>query len=236
MKTVSFLFAFLGSISLYAQNTYGDIIGTLVDASNVPIYGARVKTTNGSAVFQAITDPDGNFRMSAVPAGKYTLTFRVDTVEMIAQREVDVAPDGYGDIGKVTFSQITTLGDVVIDANRLILTRGVAPEIKMERKDITKSSNKFDIKGLVTGMTSDVRTADDGSLVFRGARKGDLIYYIDGVKMGATANVPSASMGYVMVFSGAIPAKYGDTTGGVIVVETVSYNDLYRQWKQSMEN
>lgn len=234
MKTVSFFFALLGSISLNAQNTFGDIIGTLVDASNKPIWSARVTTTDGSAIFQAATDFDGSFRISGVPAGKYTLTYQVDTLTMASKKQIDVAPDGYGDAGTVTFSQLSTVV-VEVFSDKLVLTRGVAPEIKMDRKDIAKSSNKFSIKGLVTGMTSDVRAADDGSLVFRGARKNDLIYYIDGVKMGATADVPSAAMGYVMVFSGAIPAKYGDTTGGVIVVETVSYNDLYRQWKNSME-
>jgi hypothetical protein len=33
-----------------------------------------------------------------------------------------------------------------------------------------------------------------------------------------------------MVYSGAIPAKYGDTTGGVVVMETLSYFDLLREY------
>jgi hypothetical protein len=67
-------------------------------------------------------------------------------------------------------------------------------------------------------------------LVFRGARKGDMIYMIDGIKANDVVNVPSVSIGNMMVYTGALPAKYGDTLGGVVVVETKSYFDLYRAW------
>jgi hypothetical protein len=34
-----------------------------------------------------------------------------------------------------------------------------------------------------------------------------------------------------MVYTGGLPAKYGDTLGGVVVMETKGYFDLYRQWE-----
>jgi outer membrane receptor protein involved in Fe transport len=46
--------------------------------------------------------------------------------------------------------------------------------------------------------------------------------------------VPGSSIGGVTVYTGGIPAKYGDTTGGVIILETKSYFDLYREWKIAM--
>ncbi|MFN6075408.1 MAG: hypothetical protein ACK46Y_07555, partial [Fluviicola sp.] len=84
---------------------------------------------------------------------------------------------------------------------------------------------------MIANTSSDVKKSDDGELVFRGARKGDVIMYLDGVKMTEIQNVPSASIGYVMVYSGAIPAKYGDTNGGVVVMETLSYFDLLREYE-----
>jgi len=47
-------------------------------------------------------------------------------------------------------------------------------------------------------------------------------------------NIPGTSIGGVSVYAGGVPAKYGDTTGGVIIMETKSYFDLYRAWKISM--
>lgn len=235
MKTVIILgMLAIGSAS-YAQNTYGDIIGTLVDGRSVPIYGATVMTTRGEAVYREKTDPDGRFRMSAVPAGTYTITFYYDGDTVVSPKDADVAPDGFGDIGTVKFEQKGTDIEIIkVSADRLHLSKGVSPEIKLTAKDIKFSPAKFDIKQLVTSMTTDVRQTEDGSLVFRGARKGDLIYYIDGVKLGEAFNVPSAAMNYVMVYSGAIPAKYGDTNGGVIVVETKGYFDLLREYNARM--
>jgi len=90
---------------------------------------------------------------------------------------------------------------------------------------------KFDIKKLVTSMSSDVRQSEDGELVFRGARKGDMIYLIDGVKTRDAGSVPSVSIGRMQLYTGGLPAKYGDTLGGVVVIESKSYFDLYRSWK-----
>ena len=72
---------------------------------------------------------------------------------------------------------------------------------------------------------------NDGELVFRGARKGDMLYLMDGVKTTSIGNVPSSSIGRMMVYTGGLPAKYGDTLGGVVVMESKSYFDLYRKWE-----
>jgi hypothetical protein len=78
-------------------------------------------------------------------------------------------------------------------------------------------------------MSSEIKMADDGELIFRGARKGDMIYVVDGVKLNEVYNVPSCSIKRMMVYTGGLPAKYGDTLGGAIVVETLGYFDLLRQ-------
>jgi len=34
----------------------------------------------------------------------------------------------------------------------------------------------------------------------------------------------------VAVYTGGVPAKYGDCTGGVVVIETKNYLSLYQEW------
>jgi hypothetical protein len=58
-----------------------------------------------------------------------------------------------------------------------------------------------------------------------------MIFMLDGVKGNEMMNVPSCAIGRMMVYTGGIPAKYGDTLGGVVVMETKSYFDLYRAWE-----
>ncbi|MNY28569.1 hypothetical protein D3C86_1625520 [compost metagenome] len=156
----------------------------------------------------------------------YFVTMEGDTT--YAPEMVDVAPDGYGNTGIVAQASELEVIDIVHSFQSLRL--GVTPEIKLTKKDIQHMPAKFDAKQIVASMSSDIKLSDDGQLIFRGARKGDVINYIDGVKMTDVQNVPSAALGYVMVYSGAIPAKYGDTTGGVVVMETLSYFDLLREY------
>lgn len=234
---------FIGTAT-YAQNTYGDIIGTLVNKNNEPIWAATATTFYGESIYRAQTDPDGRFRISGVPAGTYKVFFVYMGDTIYAPNSVDVAPDSYGSLSTVTFApmendlaqnndSVKELKGVEITGTYK-LTIGEAPMTKLTQKEIKYSPVKNDMKALVAGMNSDVRQTDDGSLVFRGARKGDLIYYVDGVKLNEVFNLPSSALGYVMVYSGAIPAKYGDTNGGVIVVETRSYFDLLREYNSRM--
>lgn len=231
MKTITFIAALFLTGVTFAQNTFGDIIGTFVTPDKKEgVFGAFVVTSRGDQVFKAVTDEDGRFRISAVPAGSYKVYFIFDGDTTYAPQAVEVSPDGFGNTGIIAQSTTQILPGVDVIAPIYRLTTGVAPEVKLTAKDIKHMPIKFDAKQMVTAISSDVKLSDDGELMFRGARKGDVINYIDGVKMNDVQNVPSAALGYIMVYSGAIPAKYGDTTGGVVVMETLSYFDLLREY------
>lgn len=230
MRSIFFFASMLFGATTFAQVTSGDIIGTFMTkdkTEGIPM--AAVYTQRGEAFFRAMTDEDGRFRISGLPAGDYKVFFVYQGDTIPAPRPVEVVPDGFGDVGIVLNDR--QFGVIEVYADQLKLSKGVAPDIKLSKKDIKFRPDKFDAKSMIASMTTDVRKTDDGSLVFRGARKGDLISYIDGVKMVDVQNVPSSALGYIMVYSGAIPAKYGDTTGGVVVMETVSYFDLLREWE-----
>lgn len=231
MKTITFIAALFLTGVTFAQNTFGDIIGTFTTPDKKEgIFGAYAVTSRGEQVFKAVTDEDGRFRISAVPAGSYRVFFIYDGDTTYSKDMVEVSPDGFGDNGLVAQANSTEIPEVVVSEPIYRLTKGVAPETKLTKKDIQHMPIKFDAKQMVAAISSDVKLSDDGELSFRGARKGDVINYIDGVKMTDVQNVPSASLGYIMVYSGAIPAKYGDTTGGVVVMETLSYFDLLREY------
>lgn len=149
---------------------------------------------------------------------------------------VSVPMNGIGRMGDIEF----TGGDikeyegatVTAYSDDMKLIDGNLPVKEISAEEIAVSPVKFDIKGLVTSVSSNVRQTADGSLVIRGARKGDMIYMVDGIKVrGDAGRIPSASIGYMQVYTGGLPAKYGDTLGGVVVVESKSYFDLYRAWE-----
>ena len=74
-----------------------------------------------------------------------------------------------------------------------------------------------------------VTAAPNGEgLYFRGSRTENTVSYIDGVKVsGNVPRVPPSAISSVSVYTGGLPARYGDVTGGVIVIETKTYGEMY---------
>jgi len=213
----------------YGQSAFGDAIGTVLDEdSKQPMEYIKAFILDQGKKYQAITDKDGRFRISAIPAGTYDvfLVFGRDTSENF---KVDIPIDSYGNLGTVEFKPKGLIKDEIVVKERLRLRMGELPTPEMTEKEIKHNPNKFSVATMATQMSSEVKMADDGELMFRGARKGDMIYVLDGVKLQDVYNVPSCSINRMMVYTGGLPAKYGDTLGGAIVVETYGYFDLLRQ-------
>lgn len=221
-----------------AQGAFGEVIGRVMNEDNMAVSYATVQTESNGTIFKGRTDINGKFRISAIPAGKYMLMIIKDEDTMRNVR-AEITMDGISNLYDIQFKVATTMDVVHVTHTRdeiHMLGYGVAPEIKMNAEQIKRSPLKFDQKAMIAAMSSDIKVTSDGELVFRGARKGDMIYMMDGVKMNNISNVPSAAIGGMMVYTGGIPAKYGDTTGGVVVMETKSYFDLYREWKSSQND
>lgn len=233
---------FLGAIGLMmmtsaqAQNMNGEIMGKVIDGEdNQPLYGVKVWVEVGDSKLLGLSNLDGRYRISSVPPGTYTvyLAYKKDTVQVANQY---VKPDGICALPEFTFSNTIETGVVYIEKTREPLIeignegmRFLSPE------DIKLSVNRQDVLALVTNMTTDIQRTSSGDIIIRGSRPGDVIYFVDGVKTDRLGTVPGSSIGGVTVYTGGIPAKYGDTTGGVIILETNSYFDLYRAWKLSMK-
>ncbi len=221
----------------YSQQSTGDVIGAVVEnnETKAPVVDARVFIIdNGSgSVYNAKTDLDGRFRITAIPTGNYILNilYMGDTMTNI---DVNVPIDSYANLGDIKFNGgvLNVLSTTVVaeDETRIRLINGDLPVPELNAKTIGESALRSNIGKLVASMSPEIKISEDGELVFRGARKGDMIYYMDGVKTTALYPIPSAAIARLKAYTGGLPAKYGDTLGGVIVMETKSYFDLYREW------
>ncbi len=223
----------LFSIGVQAQEALGDVVGTIFENTNQTIVGAQVFIKDQDRKYMALSDVNGRFRITGIPAGKYEMSikFMQDTMHGI---RVNVPLDGFHNTGNIVFKPNTIeLRGVIVKANNdMKLVYGSLPVKELTGDEIEQSPVKFSVAALATSINSDVKMADDGELMFRGARKGDMIYMLDGIKGREISNVPSCAIGRMMVYTGGIPAKYGDTLGGVVVLETKSYFDLYREWER----
>ena len=235
MKKALMIMALLFAGQAFAQQALGEVTGTVYEyGTKLGALDAKIYIEDFGRLYQARADFDGSFRISAIPAGTYmvNILYQEDTMKNIP---IEVPMDGIARMGEIEFDGgVQKMGDVVVTAtsNDMKLIDGNLPVTSISAEEIKVSPVKFDIQGLVTSMSTNVRQTADGSLVFRGARKGDMIYMVDGVKVRQdVGSIPSVAIGHMQLYSGGLPAKYGDTLGGVVVIESKSYFDLYRAWE-----
>jgi len=223
-----------GMGSAFSQGATGEVIGEVLGTEGESVYGAHVYIDDVFGQrYQAKTDFDGRFRISAIPVGEYEMKIQLmgDTMSGIF---VDVPRDGFHNCGQIEFKSgfVQAIGQVVVSADQgLKLVDGNIPVTTMKAAEIQESALKFDVAGLVESMSSEIQKTANGELIIRGSRPGDMLYLIDGIKTAQVGAMPSAAIGSLTVYTGGIPAKYGDTLGGVVAMETQSYFDLYRDWK-----
>jgi len=235
MKKLNLIALLLYAGTSFAQNGLGEVVGTVVNGkTKETIYAANVFILDQDKRYITKTDEDGRFRLSAVPAGKYQL-YISQYGDTMKSKIVDIPIDGFARTGTIDFySNSLDIPVIIVSARDGIkIINGFLPVPRLQAKEIAKSAIKFDIKALISSMTTDVKVTDDGSLVFRGARKGDMIYMVDGMKIIGDLRIPSAAISAMMVYSGGLPANYGDTMGGVVVMETKSYFELLRNYESA---
>lgn len=239
MKTIKNLFGigllFFASFS-FGQGSMGDVMGTMFEKSDSkePAFMAKVWVENGAAKIGAIVDENGRFRISAIPVGTYKLYGQYGLDSLTRDIVFKVEANGIVNVGRIDILEDVQITDVVVVKGQIsapLINFGDAGQKRIDVLDIMQSPVRNSPADLIASKNSDIKVTDDGELIIRGARAGDMAYFIDGIKMQEMKAIPSVAIGGITVYSSAIPAAYGDTTGGVIIMETKSYTDLYRTWK-----
>ena len=214
----------------------GSLMGNVTDEQHKPIPGVFItlETVAGHPAFGGAADPDGHYRINAITAGAYDVHYRMQGKSEVVKKGVVIHPD------KISVLHVTMLdsslmgGQLVIEDYRIPLIDpdgGTFTTLTAKEMTHLPSAHGGNIKKIVLGMLSDVKSSPSGDeLYFRGSRSGSVIYYIDGVKVRENVpNIPSSGISTISVYSGGMPASYGDTTGGVVVINTKSFVEEYYQ-------
>ena len=210
--------------TVFAQSGAGSIKGSVIDGSSgEPIPFVKVVLYQGGIQKGGTdTDFDGKFGFPSVTAGTYTVEFRSQEYQKTRIENISVSSD-----------QITFLDDTKLekpdDVKQLEEVKIIAYKVPLinkngeqggtvTREDIEKLPIR-DAAGLAETVGGVNKTAS-GELSVRGARGGASYFYIDGIKVRGSSNLPKAALEEVQVLTGGIPANYGDATGGIISITT----------------
>jgi hypothetical protein len=212
----------------YAQGT-GEIKGRLFDNdTKKSLPGAHVIVKNGNTNIAVQSDLDGYYRIKPLSSGKYEMTVSYMGYKTVTITDVVVNPE------KITFIKDLNLSieGIMIDGKvaEIIAYRDsiINPEpVMIIRAEAIKTiAGHSNLENLISKMTSELYVNEDNEIYFRGARNDNFVYIVDGVKSpDGQAHIPSGAIGSMAVYTGGVPAKYGDFTGGCIVIETKSFFD-----------
>ncbi len=226
------------ALSASAQ-TWGELYGVVLDPQGTPIPGATVIAEAGEKMNAVATDMDGQYRIKPLTPGSYTLKVSFIGLKSVTIMGVQVKPDQsirIDDIQLKNGSIDLHVAEKIEYINPLINPEETTKMTTLAA-DLKNSPAKRDIKSIISSMTTDVKVDPvTQELYFRGARGNSVQYIIDGMKVnGAFGGIPASGIGSVSVYTGGVPAKYGDFTGGVIIIESKNYFDLYNEWLYSQD-
>src|SRR5260370_8919725 len=91
VSAIFFILVFSASIAR-AQQTLGSINGTVSDSSGAVLNKVSVKVKNAGTNLEvsATTRDDGSYQVSALPIGKYSVTFSLDGFNSEVHSEIQV--------------------------------------------------------------------------------------------------------------------------------------------------
>ncbi len=234
MKHLGFIIALLVfQTSLFAQS-YGEIQGTVYDSngkSTLPM--AAIRVIAGEKVQGVVSGLDGRFKVKPLASGTYKVEITFTGYQTQIIDGVIVRPD------KITYMVDIIMIQRTLEMPAVVCETYTIPLIDPDNTGMTTigaeelehASEAKNLKGFISKSFAGVTTNAEGTeLYFRGSRGGTNLYIIDGVKIiGQLPTIPSSGIGSMSVYTGGVPAKYGDFTGGVVVIETKNYFDLYKE-------
>ena len=212
---------------VFSQSGLGTIKGTVKDeVSKQPLpYSKIFLLQNGATKGNANTDFDGNFQINGIPPGSYDVEVRnADGYQTSVVSGVSVSPDRITFLDKLTLDKpkdIKDLDEISVIAYRvpLIDKDGGSSGGTVTRDDIARlpTRSAAGVAQTVGGVNSN---EGSGAISVRGSREDGTYYYIDGIKVRGSSNIPKSALEEVSVITGGVPANYGDVTGGIISITT----------------
>lgn len=227
--------------SVAAQTTTSTIQGTVKDPNGAVVAGADVKISGAALTSErtVTTDAEGLYRLTALPAGSYTLTvsakgFNTGTarVELTLNRVVNF--DFPLQVGSSS-ETVNVTSDVLplLEQNTAATGATVMPRQIMEYP--VNGRNYLDLMQLVPGVAINrqANPNSDNANPVLGERSGNNNFLIDGqpnkdtVNGGAAAQFNQETIAEFQVLTAGYKAEFGQASGATVNVITKSGSNAF---------
>jgi hypothetical protein len=228
MKTLTFLRVnLLLMLCLFLHPAFaalggGSITGQVTDPeTKEPVAFATVILESQGTQHEYTTNEHGYYYASNIMPGIYSITVafmskRATTPDVKLSSDEQLALNF-----ELGVAQAIGPVDIVATKGRKPLIDPLDPTNALLDRDDIKKMPITNISQVTEQQTGVVQV--NGETYVHGARAGSVSYYIDGCLIMGSPDIPLCGLDTYRSYTGFIPPKYGDTTGGVIVMETRNY-------------
>lgn len=236
MKTRILIVVLIGiSSCLMAQS--GEIRGNLFfEETGKPVELASISVVDGISGMGTMSDLDGSFKIKPLPPGVYNIEIYymgLRTEKIVGIRVYSNQITFLDDLYMVQEANLIEGDFTVIRYKEKLIDPGLPSKMVVGSDKIIKMPGPKNAVSLAKNLQSDI-LVENNQMIIRGSRPGSSAVFVDGVKVrDETSSVPAMMIGSVEVYTGGIPAKYGDVTGGVVIINTKSYFDLVNERRGS---
>ncbi len=235
------LFPLIAAQPALAQTTISTIEGTIKDSQGSFVAGAQVVVKSAELGIErtATSDAEGFYRITALPAGNYSLTIShtgfatrtFDNIELTLNRTLTL--DIPLEVGAVQ-EQVDVLETAQL-LNPTTSATGATITPQQIREMPTNGRNYLDLLQLVPGVVINRRAnvGSDNSTPVLGERSGNNNFLIDGqpnkdtVTGGAASEFNQETIAEFQVLTSGFRAEFGQASGAVVNVITKSGGNQY---------
>ncbi len=220
----------LYSASAWGQAGTGSVQGKVVDAlkpkEGIPFANVIIEK-DGVQKGGTTTDIDGKYKFGALTPGKYDIKVSYVGYNSEVVRGLVITADR-SQFLDIKMSSGVNLGEInVVDYEVPLISKDeTSTGGTVTREEIAALPTR-DVNS-IAATTAGVFQADEGgALNIRGSRSSSTEYFIDGIRVRGSTNLPNAAIEQTTVITGGIPAQYGDATGGIINITTRGPSSTY---------
>ncbi len=215
----------LSTCKIFAGTT-GKIAGKIVDKeTSEPILGANIVIEG--TYFGAAADVDGYYYMNNIPPGTYNIIASAVGYHKVRIEKVGVRIDLTTSLDIELTSEAVNIGEIVIQAKAPLITKDLTSTsaiVSSEEINMMPVENIEQVINLQAGVV-------DGH--FRGGRKNEVAYLVDGIPVNdaydgnSALTVENNSVRELEVISGTFNAEYGKALSGVVNIVTKDGTQRY---------
>ena len=210
----------------------GRVLGKVIDQqTQEPLIGANVIIVGSS--LGAATDVNGNYIISQVPPGNYSIKASYIGYQDVTVEQIRVVAGLSAEVNFSLPSSTIATGEVVIVSQRPLIEKSATNAVRIVDAEDLQSLPVRSINAIV-GLQAGV-VQQNGVTFIRGSRADETGYILDGASIknvysrngGSLVDVSPDALQELLVQAGGYTAEYGNANAGIIQQDFKTGTDKY---------